>query len=117
MRKRRTFCEPSNRNCDAPAVATPCGWKWRSDAGGRHDRTRGLIIASRGAHSSVTQAARVIDSETRSIIERIYDRVRDLVTTKKRVLMDAAAELKLKETLEGDRLRQLLAGDPVEGTR
>src|SRR5712692_9351349 len=61
--------------------------------------------------------ARVIDSETRAIIERMYDRVRDLVTTKKRVLMDAAAELKSKETLEGDRLRQLLAGDPVEGTR
>jgi L-2,4-diaminobutyrate decarboxylase len=38
-------------------------WKWRNDAGGRHDRTRGLIIASRGAHSSVTQAARVIDSD------------------------------------------------------
>jgi glutamate/tyrosine decarboxylase-like PLP-dependent enzyme len=38
-------------------------WKWRNDAGGRHDRTRGLIVASRGAHSSVTQAARVIDSD------------------------------------------------------
>ncbi len=31
--------------------------------------------------------------------------------------MDAAAELKQRETLEGDRLRQLLAGDPVEGHR
>jgi glutamate/tyrosine decarboxylase-like PLP-dependent enzyme len=39
-------------------------WQWRNDAGGRHDRTRGLIVASRGAHSSVTQAARVIDSDT-----------------------------------------------------
>jgi len=38
-------------------------WQWRNDAGGRHDRTRGLIVASRGAHSSVTQAARVIDSD------------------------------------------------------
>jgi glutamate/tyrosine decarboxylase-like PLP-dependent enzyme len=38
-------------------------WKWRNDAGGRHDRTRGLIVASRGAHSSVTQAALVIDSD------------------------------------------------------
>ena len=28
-------------------------WKWRKDAGGRHDRTRGLIVTSRGAHSSV----------------------------------------------------------------
>ena len=31
--------------------------------------------------------------------------------------MDAAAELKMRETLEGDRLRQLLAGDSVEATR
>ena len=61
--------------------------------------------------------ARIIDNETRAIIDRIYDRVRDLVSTKKKVLMDAAAELKQRETLEGDRLRQLLAGDPVEGHR
>jgi cell division protease FtsH len=61
--------------------------------------------------------ARVIDHETRSIIDRIYDRVRDLVTARKKMLMDAAAELKMRETLEGDRLRQLLAGEPAEGTR
>jgi hypothetical protein len=29
------------------------------------------------------------------------------------VLVEAAAELKQKETLEGDRLRELLAGEPV----
>jgi cell division protease FtsH len=61
--------------------------------------------------------ARIIDNETRAIIDRIYERVRDLVSTRKKVLMDAAAELKLRETLEGDRLRQLLAGDPVEANR
>ena len=38
-------------------------WTWRHDASGRHDRTRGLIVTSGGAHSSVTQAARVIDSD------------------------------------------------------
>jgi cell division protease FtsH len=59
------------------------------------------------------ESARRIDGETRSIIDRIYDRVRDLLTTRKRVLVEAAAELKQKETLEGDRLRQLLAGEPV----
>ena len=85
--------------------------------GGGHQSMflKGAGIASEREYSDDT--ARVIDSETRSIIERIYDRVRDLVSTKKRVLMDAAAELKLKETLEGDRLRQLLAGDPAEGHR
>ncbi|HEY7038290.1 MAG TPA: ATP-dependent zinc metalloprotease FtsH [Methylomirabilota bacterium] len=59
------------------------------------------------------ESARRIDGETRAIIDRIYDRVRDLLTTRKRVLVEAAAELKQKETLEGDRLRQLLAGEPV----
>jgi cell division protease FtsH len=59
------------------------------------------------------ESARRIDNETRAIIDRMYDRVRDLLTTRKRVLVEAAAELKRKETLEGDRLRQLLAGEPV----
>jgi L-2,4-diaminobutyrate decarboxylase len=36
-------------------------WKWRQEAAGRHDRTRGLIVTSAGAHSSVVQAARVMD--------------------------------------------------------
>ena len=58
--------------------------------------------------------ARAIDEETRGIIERIYARVRDLVTGRKAVLVEAAAELKQKETLEGDRLRQLLVGHPAE---
>jgi len=61
--------------------------------------------------------ARVIDGETRAIIDRIYDRVRDLMTARKGVLMSAAAELKRTETIEGDRLRQLLAGESVEATR
>ncbi len=59
------------------------------------------------------ESARRIDAETRAIIDRIYDRVRDLLSTRKRVLVEAAAELKQKETLEGDRLRELLAGEPV----
>jgi cell division protease FtsH len=63
------------------------------------------------------ETARAIDSETRAIIDKIYDRVRGLITDRKPVLMVAAAELKAKETLEGDRLRQLLAGDLVEEKR
>jgi cell division protease FtsH len=59
------------------------------------------------------ESARRIDAETRAIIDRIYDRVRDLLTTRKRVLVEAATELKQKETLEGDRLRELLAGEPA----
>ena len=60
--------------------------------------------------------ARTIDEETRAIVDRIYDRVRGLMTAKKSVLMFAAAELKQRETIEGDRLRELLAG-AVEASR
>jgi glutamate/tyrosine decarboxylase-like PLP-dependent enzyme len=37
--------------------------RWRSRAAGRHDRTRGLLLASRGAHSSVASAARAMDAD------------------------------------------------------
>ena len=43
-------------------------------------------------------------------MDRIYDRVRGLMTEKKAVLVAAAGELKQRETIEGDRLRQLLSG-------
>ncbi len=38
-------------------------WDWRQRADGRHDRTRGLMLASGGAHSSVAQAARAMDAD------------------------------------------------------
>ena len=37
--------------------------RWRERAQGRHDRTRGLMVASSGAHSSVKQAARAMDAD------------------------------------------------------
>jgi cell division protease FtsH len=61
------------------------------------------------------ETALAIDNETRAIIDKIYDRVRDLVSRRKSVLMVAATELKQRETLEGDRLRELLAGNPPGG--
>lgn len=36
-------------------------WRWRHRAGGVHDRTRGIVVTSSGAHSSVAQAAQVMD--------------------------------------------------------
>lgn len=36
-------------------------WRWRHDAAGRFDRTRALIVASRAAHSSISQAAHAMD--------------------------------------------------------
>ncbi|MBI4883953.1 MAG: aminotransferase class V-fold PLP-dependent enzyme [Actinobacteria bacterium] len=38
-------------------------YRWRQRAGGSHDTTRGLIIASKGAHSSVASAARAMDAD------------------------------------------------------
>ncbi len=38
-------------------------WRWRHRADGAHDRTRGLIVASAGAHSSILQAARAMDAD------------------------------------------------------
>jgi cell division protease FtsH len=60
------------------------------------------------------ETARAIDEETRAIIDAIYDRTRALTAARKDVLVAAAAELKTKETLEGARLRELLAGASLE---
>jgi L-2,4-diaminobutyrate decarboxylase len=38
-------------------------WWWRHRAGGVHDRSRGLVLTSSGAHSSVLQAARAMDAD------------------------------------------------------
>jgi L-2,4-diaminobutyrate decarboxylase len=38
-------------------------WRWRHRAGGAYDRTRGLLVTSGGAHSSVAAAARAMDAD------------------------------------------------------
>jgi len=38
-------------------------WRWRHRGDGAHDRTRGLMIVSAGAHSSIVQAARAMDAD------------------------------------------------------
>jgi cell division protease FtsH len=55
--------------------------------------------------------ARAIDEEVRAILDRTQDRVRGLLTAKKAVLIHAAAELKRVETLAGEPLKRLLAGE------
>ena len=60
------------------------------------------------------ETARIIDQEVRGILDRTQDRVRGILTAKKATLVSAAAELKRTETLEGDRLRRALAGEPME---
>ena len=59
------------------------------------------------------ETARTIDEEVRRIVDQTYERVRALLSAKKEVLLRAAEVLKVRETLEGDELRRLLAGDPV----
>ncbi|MBI4638585.1 MAG: ATP-dependent zinc metalloprotease FtsH [Candidatus Rokubacteria bacterium] len=60
------------------------------------------------------ETARAIDEEVRAILERTRDRVLGILTTKKAVLVAGAAELKRTETLEGERLRRVLAGEGME---
>src|SRR3990170_2362001 len=57
------------------------------------------------------ETARVIDEEVRAIVERSLARVRGLLGAKKAVLLRGAEELKTRETLEGEPLRRLLAGE------
>jgi cell division protease FtsH len=61
--------------------------------------------------------ARIIDAEVREILDRTHDRVRGVLTTKKATLVAAATELKRVETLEGERLRRVLAGEKLEEDR
>ncbi len=42
-------------------------WRWRHRAEGRHDRTRGLLLASGGAHSSIASAARAMDADVATV--------------------------------------------------
>jgi cell division protease FtsH len=58
--------------------------------------------------------ARAIDAEVRELLDRLHDRVRGILTTKKASLIAGAAELKQVETLEGERLRRVLAGDGTD---
>jgi len=59
------------------------------------------------------ETARAIDEEVRRIVERTYDRVRALLASKRETLLRAAAVLKQRETLSGEELRRLLAGEPA----
>lgn len=42
-------------------------WRWRHEADGAHDRTRGLILASARAHSSIDQAAQAMDADVQLV--------------------------------------------------
>jgi L-2,4-diaminobutyrate decarboxylase len=43
-------------------------WRWRRRADGANDPVRGLVVASSGAHSSVAQAARVMDADVVAVV-------------------------------------------------
>ncbi len=79
-------------------------WKWRADAGGACDRTRGLMLVSGGAHSSIAQAARAMDA--------------DLVVVpadeRGRLTADAAAAT--ADALTDDERRRLFAVVATSGT-
>jgi cell division protease FtsH len=67
-----------------------------------------------GERTYSEETARVIDAEVREILDRTHERVQRILTDKKAVLVAGAAELKRVETLEGERLRRVLAGEGTE---
>jgi glutamate/tyrosine decarboxylase-like PLP-dependent enzyme len=65
-------------------------YQWRARAAGRLDATRGLIVCSTGAHSSVAQAARVMDIDVRKVDADERGRMgRDALETAIAALSDA----------------------------
>jgi cell division protease FtsH len=76
-------------------------------------RKNGLPWAGGTERDYSEETARTIDEEVRRIVERTYERVRSLLASKKATLLRAAAVLKQRETLQGDELRVLLAGEPA----
>jgi cell division protease FtsH len=71
--------------------------------------------AAAGEHDYSEATARTIDEDVRTMLEHTHDRVRGILTTRKAALVAAAGELKRVETLEGERLRRLLAGEAPTG--
>lgn len=51
-------------------------WRWRDRASGALDAVRPIIVASTGAHSSVTQAAKVMDAEVITVVADQRGRLR-----------------------------------------
>ncbi len=51
-------------------------WRWRDRANGALDAVRPIIVASTGAHSSVTQAAKVMDAEVITVVADERGRLR-----------------------------------------
>ena len=79
----------------------------------RLPRRGGLPWAGGGEREYSEDTARAIDEEVRRIVEGAYERVRALLAAKKDILLNAAAVLKEQETLQGDPLQRLLAGELV----
>ena len=79
-------------------------WHWRHRANGEHDRTRGLVMASRAAHSSVAQAARAMDADVA------------LVDVDERGRMDGAATRQAIEALSDADRGRLFAVIATAGT-
>lgn len=74
-------------------------------------RRNGPVWEAAGEREYSEETARVIDEEVRRLVERIYQRVRRLLEARKSTLLRAAALLKERETLEGESLRAVLAGE------
>jgi cell division protease FtsH len=76
-------------------------------------RKSGVPWAGVGEREYSEETARAIDEEVRQIVEHTYERVRSILAGKKDTLLRAAEVLKQRETLQGEQLQALLAGELV----
>ena len=65
----------------------------------------------RGPHAEET--AQLIDSEVKRIVTESHDLARRILTDRRDQLEKVTRRLLVKEVMEGDELRQILAGEPV----
>ncbi|MGH7264207.1 MAG: ATP-dependent zinc metalloprotease FtsH [Candidatus Rokuibacteriota bacterium] len=78
-------------------------------------RRNALPWTGGGEREYSEETARTIDEEVRQIVERTYERVRALLADRKDTLLRAAAVLKERETLDGEELRRIVAGEALPG--
>ncbi len=95
-----------------------CEWGMSSDLGPlSYGRKEEAIFLGRefNRHQDYSEATAVrIDGEIKKIVERQYDRARDLLTEKKGVLVEVADALLEHEVLDAQQLHQLLNGERLE---
>ena len=91
----------------------------REGGGGDPDgnfRLRIAVDKAKAGNMPAENIQRAIDREVHRIVAEAYERTREILTTNRDVLNDMASSLLENETVEGERLRELMARvKPMKG--